>query len=248
MIISHRHKFIFIKNRKVAGTSVELALQAICGENDILTPDHIHTTEHDVLKPYAKNYEGRFNPIGEIFQSPGPYTTARVVRDFWKRPKFYNHIRASSVRARIPREIWDSYYKFTFERNPWDKALSFYYWFGRNKALPSFNDFIQNHRNFGTIDQTLPTDWTRYTLQDTVIVDDVFDYNNIEQNLKKALRNAFVPAEQIEGISLSNQKGSLRQHDPILLEKKTDQIIQRYFAKEIEHFPFCQTPKPGLFI
>ena len=38
MIISHRHKFIYLKARKVAGTSVEVALAKHCGDADIVTP------------------------------------------------------------------------------------------------------------------------------------------------------------------------------------------------------------------
>src|SRR5690554_5738319 len=38
MIVSHRHKFIFIKTKKTAGTSIELALRQICGPEDIISP------------------------------------------------------------------------------------------------------------------------------------------------------------------------------------------------------------------
>ena len=37
MIICHEHKFIFIKTRKTAGTSIETALSKFCGESDSLT-------------------------------------------------------------------------------------------------------------------------------------------------------------------------------------------------------------------
>ncbi len=38
MIVNHRHKFIFLKTRKTAGRSIEIALSQFCDSNDIITP------------------------------------------------------------------------------------------------------------------------------------------------------------------------------------------------------------------
>ncbi len=38
MILSKLHKFLFLKGRKVAGTSVEVFLSGICGPEDVITP------------------------------------------------------------------------------------------------------------------------------------------------------------------------------------------------------------------
>ena len=38
MIISHKHKFIYVKLAKVAGTSTEYFLESFCGPNDVVTP------------------------------------------------------------------------------------------------------------------------------------------------------------------------------------------------------------------
>ena len=38
MIFSYKHRFIFIKGRKVGGTSIEMALSPCCGPQDIITP------------------------------------------------------------------------------------------------------------------------------------------------------------------------------------------------------------------
>lgn len=38
MTVWHKHRFIFIKPKKVAGTSAELLLGKFCGEEDILFP------------------------------------------------------------------------------------------------------------------------------------------------------------------------------------------------------------------
>tara|TARA_R110001592_G_scaffold362966_1_gene679064 strand:+ start:864 stop:2381 length:1518 start_codon:yes stop_codon:yes gene_type:complete len=39
MIISYKHKFIFMKTRKTAGSSIQKALIPFCGPDDIITPD-----------------------------------------------------------------------------------------------------------------------------------------------------------------------------------------------------------------
>src|SRR5262245_57999721 len=38
MIISHRHKFIFMRTTKTASTSMEISLSRFCGPEDVITP------------------------------------------------------------------------------------------------------------------------------------------------------------------------------------------------------------------
>ena len=37
MILSHKHRYIFIKSKKTAGSSVQFALEKHCGKEDIFT-------------------------------------------------------------------------------------------------------------------------------------------------------------------------------------------------------------------
>ena len=58
MIVSHKFKFIFIKTRKTAGTSLEVFLSGACGPSDVVTP---------VIPPESghvpRNHEGFYNHI-----------------------------------------------------------------------------------------------------------------------------------------------------------------------------------------
>jgi hypothetical protein len=63
MIISHKHKFVFIKTMKTAGTSIEIYLSAHCGDDDVVTPIAPHVEPH---KP--RNHAGFYNhmPATEV--------------------------------------------------------------------------------------------------------------------------------------------------------------------------------------
>ena len=136
MIISHKHKFIFIKTEKTAGTSMEIALSKYCGENDIVTP---LGKKSEVIRTEL-GYTGPQN-----FQIPfSKYSLKDWLMFIYnrKRKVYYNHISAGEVKKYISDEVWNTYYKFCFERNPYDKVVSGYFFFG--KEFTSIYDYIQS--------------------------------------------------------------------------------------------------------
>ena len=150
MILSHKCKFIFIKTAKTAGTSTEVFLSKYCGPTDVLTPITPPIEGHQ-----PRNCQGFINPIPEIVERPGKFFSA-LRHTLTSREKFYRHMPAFEVQQRVPSRVWNSYFKFCVERNPWDKVLSHYHMHAaREGGALSLDEYLARGR--------FPINYFRYT-------------------------------------------------------------------------------------
>ncbi len=222
MIISHKYKFIFIKTVKTAGTSIEVFLSQCCGENDVLTPIWPHVEPH-----HAKNYQGMWNPFPEIVQNKARGIRG-TVSNLLHKNKFYNHIPASLVRQRMPRKIWNSYFKFCVERSPWDKTLSHYHMVNdRAGGDISLDEYIEK-RNFCF-------NYPKYTDSNgLLLVDKVVKYESLMDELGDCFQELGIPFDSSLGVrAKSEHRKDRRPYQDVFSDKQSD-IIERAFAKEIE--------------
>lgn len=157
MIISHKHKFIFIKTKKTAGTSIEIALSKYCGADDVLTP-------------IGKADSNLRNKLG--------YTCAQ---NYKTQPRFKAHTGAKVIRRIMAKDVWRDYYKFCFERNTYEKVISFYYMKNKNEPRQPLLRWLQN--NSKTIKSSLGMRF--YTnIQGESIVDRICVYENFDEEIK----------------------------------------------------------------
>jgi hypothetical protein len=227
MIISHKHKFIFLKTSKTAGTSMEIALSKFCGPEDIITPisdsderlrrELGFRTAQNFVIPYARY--SFMNWIDALSHG--------------RRLRFYNHMPAREVKRIIGDKWWNEYFKFCFERNPWDRLISLYYWRCKQEPRPSIAEFLTS----GAMDLMKQKGFGVYAIDGKLSVDKVFRY----ENLNEALEDIRVRVGLPEPLSLPKAKGEYRldrrPYQEVLSAEEKELIAQR-FSEEISIFGY----------
>ena len=211
MIISHKHKFIFIKSRKTAGSSIQLALEKHCGPDDVVCTMGPHT--HEELGTYTPRNEKGFE----------------------------GHDTASMVRSKVGKEIWQNYFTFVFVRNPFDRAVS-QFWFdfrGRKRTTQTFKQYL---RASATSKLTKPYlgNWHFYTDKNNqIIVDFVGEYERLLYHYFTACNLIGIQPEILAYLKSNVRKDKHRSYRDYYGEQERNFISQNDGCrKEIDTFNY----------
>lgn len=219
MIISHKYRFIFVKTRKTAGTSIEIYLSQHCGDEDVVTKIIPHVEPH---RP--RNHKGFFNPFPEMTH----YDNRTAFSELLRRRRYYNHIPAAKLRARMPAGIWDEYFKFCVERNPWDKSLSHYHMM-KHRFGYTFDEYLER----GDLCHNLPVYGDPESPGD-LLVDRVLLYENLMDELADVFGELGVPFEGSLNVrAKSDYRKDRRPYHEVYTEEQRELVAQA-FAREIE--------------
>ena len=240
VIISHQHRFIFIKTQKTAGTSVEVLLSDIIEDAAVVTPVQPPVEGH---RPRNFTSTGRISVDASATLRSGARRLRSLVTRTPFRPDlaFYNHMPATRVIEQVGRRTWDSYLTFTFERNPWDKVASAFFWQRGGEADPEdFRAWVASRAPASTriysVAGTLPVDFPRYSLDGrTIGVDLVGRFEHLADDLQSVLDQV-----GLAGAELPRSKSGTRPTIPLrdLYDDETAERVAVAFSKEIDTFGY----------
>lgn len=177
----------------------------------------------------------------EIFLSPHcgeedivtpivPHVTPHVPRNHGD--EFFNHMPARRIRKLVGADVWQRYYTFCVERNPWDKTLSHYHMFRyRSGGRLTLDEYFEKGR--------FCLNYPKYTGQrGRIMVDRVLKYERLSQELAEVFAQLGIPYDGSLGIrAKSEYRNDHRPYQQVLTEEQRN-IVEEAFAKEIELFGY----------
>ena len=228
MIVSHEHRFIFLKTRKTAGSSLEVLLSRFCGPDDIVAP------------------------LGDAEETMRAGNGPRnYMLPFWRRPLnahlkmlrgkplgrrwtgYYEHMTAKAVRRMVGENVWASYYKISSERNPWDRQVSLYYWRTRDmKERPTFEQFLhgKDRRAQGL------GNFEIYGIGGKVVANDVILFHDMQNGIARVFDRLGLAIS--EAMPEAKTKVRPKRDYQCYYTDETRDLVGRLYAREIAAFGF----------
>ncbi len=223
MIISHEHKFIFIKTAKTGGSTIENILGQHLGPRDVASGSAY--LDSKVVSPTVKRNWKEIDYPDEL----GGYShlPASLVYE-----KFFNGQR--------PKD----YFVFTIERNSYDKAVSHWWWHTHSKRLikkmsPSGVDFREHlTRLIQTPENNHPSCWRRYA-DEGICIDHVYQYAEWEEMFKDLSKrfNLEIDMNSTRSIKLKDSNKPFSNYREAY-KNNEQELVEQLFVQEIKHFNY----------
>lgn len=255
MLISHKHKFIYLKTQKTAGTAVEAVFEKYCTDKE----DHL-------FLHYRPGEESEAGVIG--FRGLTYKDTS----------KWQPSLSAEKVKELVGDDVWGSYFKFCTIRNPYEKAISRFYWqqgiermqeyydsigesdnenrwvdldrfklpadfvFNQEDEVSKFNEWLFTNNYFRTdcFAYNIKFKWIEEKHRGTFIpeVDAFIRYENLEEDIQKVRDSLNLPREDI---IIPKFKSGYRPKEAtckVMFNEERKAKIVEHFSVELDYFNY----------
>ena len=260
MIISRKQRFIFIHNRKTAGTSVTVSLSRYLGPWDIqigFYPETMGLGIYPSLYSYARVlhprafcglyflaklfscFPKRKYSVQKAFSHSFGVAVMKSWNSQWVENKLGHHSSLKNVRNRFSKE-WENYLKFCVVRNPWDQVVSSYHWKTRNYSKlnkPSFSEWFELNFQQEPFNFKKLLDTSLYCRIDgQLAVDYVVKYENLQDDLSIVCNKIGLDWDGW----LPNEKGNIRPNKDYrgYYDKKMRRCVAEAYQQDIEEFGY----------
>lgn len=210
MLVSHKYRFIFLRTEKTGSTSLTAALKSMVDEDDL-----------------------RINMNRPAWAKYSPIHHGALKRNFPQWFGLHTHATAKQARNVLGPKIFDNYYKFAVDRNPWERQVSLYTHREWKKGKKAEN-FDQDIRSFlyRSTEYVRLNNWSIYAIGKEIVADRVLRYENLSEEIDELVKLIGLPAP-IEMPRLRSYS-SERPHYSTYYSNASRELVSRWYAKEIE--------------
>jgi chondroitin 4-sulfotransferase 11 len=142
---------------------------------------------------------------------------------------------------------YEDYFSFTFTRNPWDRAISDYFWMKKDLSIEdSFKNYLLLENNFNTPNLRYPhlnmtgrgdhilaqSDFILNSNGDR-IVDFIGTFENLQEDFNIVCDKIGIPRKQLPHTNKTKHRNYTEYYD-----EETKQIVAQKYAKDIEYFGY----------
>lgn len=221
MLLSVKHRFLFVHIAKTGGTSVRASLQPLRRRDPWSWPMYL---------------------CSRLSHLSGHRIAGKLPR----------HAKIIAAKELLPKDFFDSLFKFAFVRNPWDLQVSSFYHIRRERphhlgGHTEFADFLrwkldperpyQYHLDTSI---ELQTDYL-IDLRGTLVVDFIGRYERLEDDFATACRHIGIAPPPLA----HKRKAADRQRDYRgYYSDETAELVAHHFRRDIELLGYTFDPQP----
>ena len=142
---------------------------------------------------------------------------------------YYEHMPACRVRDYVGEEVWRSYFKFAFDRNPWDRQVSWYLYKTKSKRRAAELRALHEEPPPRLREQLRAS--TR--IDGALAVDFVGRYESLEDDLNKVLKQIGVKRRlEVPHTNVTPNKDESRGYRTLYTDR-TRAIVETWYQPEI---------------